>query len=67
MLKHLFTASGIALLTYTAIPAYATVGCTDGGNCSIEDSGGHQAATSPRPSSSGRSPCIETHQSPTCG
>ncbi len=51
MLKHLFTALGVALLAYMAIPAYATVGCTDGGDCSVEESGGYQPATSPRPSS----------------
>ena len=51
MLKHLVTALGVTLLTYIAIPAYATVGCTDGGDCSIEESRGYQPATSPRPSS----------------
>ena len=47
MLKHLVTALGVALLTYMTIPAYAIVDCTDGGKCTIEESGGHQVPGDP--------------------
>lgn len=47
MLKQLITVLGAAILAYTTAQAFGGTNCSDGGKCSIEESGGHQLPGNP--------------------